>query len=129
MLALEYIRKRLMSGHFFFPNTENPSPSHCKNMLAPFCFSKEKILLQQKRCRFDFEKWEGWIYEPHGVIVAINPTYNHQHNVLVERNTNLGYWEEVKKILLNETPNPNTSSSQDNRVQTTHPIKTSFLEI
>jgi len=54
-------------------------------------FVAEEMLKQ-----FNFEKGEGLIYDTHGVIVAINPTYKNQTKALVERNPKLESWKEVK---------------------------------
>jgi hypothetical protein len=81
-----------------FPNIENPSPFHCHRRLAIFGSTKNIFFAVEEMLKqFDFEKGEGWIYDPHGVIVARNPTYKHQPNVLVERTANLESWEEVKE--------------------------------
>jgi len=63
---------------------------------------------------------------PYGVIFARKPTYKHHPNVLIENNSNLESWEKVKQILANGTPRKIASSTQDNIVLTTHPIKISY---
>jgi hypothetical protein len=70
----------------------------------------------------DFEKRSKWVYDPHGVIAARRPMYNHMPNPIVERNANLDSWENVKKILEVEAQIQTTIESMDqsNEIKTPH---------
>jgi len=68
----------------------------------------------------DFEKGIKWMYDPHGVLVAIRPMYKHMSNPVVEITANLDSLEEVKQILEARAQNQTITQSmnQSNVIQT-----------
>jgi hypothetical protein len=75
----------------YFPNIERPLPSHFHKEVGPFLVQQRTtfVVAEEMLKQFDFEKGEGWVYDPHGVISTRKPTYKHHPNVLIENTSNL----------------------------------------
>jgi hypothetical protein len=77
---------------------------------------------------FDFEKEISWVYDPHGLIFARRSTYKHESREIVEKTTNLEFWEEVKEIFKKEAPSSMTVSSHSSLIPVFKSLKFPFLD-
>jgi hypothetical protein len=67
---LEYIRKILLEYHFLFAQHRKAITFPLPQEVGPFLVQQRIYfsVVEEKLKKFDFDKGEGWVYDPHGVI-------------------------------------------------------------